>query len=120
MSFIYVILGGFFGGILRFAISSIANTYLRLNFPIAIFLINFLGSFALGFFVSYGFFYLDYEISSKLIHVGLIGGFTTFSSFSAESYEFLIEKRYFSAIIYILGSFIFSSAGYLYFLKFTL
>lgn len=101
MNFLFVGLGGAIGSVLRYCISLLITNN---NFPYATFFVNFVGSFLMG---SLTFYFIEkYQLSPHLISffkVGLLGGFTTFSSFSLESFN-LIEKNLFLAFIYIFSS----------------
>lgn len=86
---LYVGIGGFMGAVCRYLLSGIIQ---QESFPFATMLINFIGSFVIGFVIG---------ISQKtaipkdlllLLKVGVCGGFTTFSTFSAETLA-LFEKR---------------------------
>jgi len=84
--------GGFLGAVLRYSISSIVT---KGDFPYGTLLVNFIGSFILGFilFVS---FYSGYDSPEvrNFLAIGLLGAFTTMSTFSYETVAFLNE-RYF-------------------------
>ena len=83
--FLQVALGGAAGATLRYALGlGIVRTFGRGEFPVAILTANVLGSFLMGAFIvaaaRHGLTYL-----SPLVATGLLGGFTTFSSFSLEA-----------------------------------
>lgn len=81
-AFLAVASGGAVGTWLRYMISLIP---FKGNFPIATFLVNVLGAFALGLISG---FVIDKDISREwelFLKTGMCGGFTTFSTFSLES-----------------------------------
>lgn len=86
---LYIGFGGFIGAVSRFLISRYLNNLLP-AFPLGTLAVNVLGSFVLGFImysVSAG-----RNISPELrdfIAIGIIGGFTTMSSFAYESFRLL-------------------------------
>ena len=85
LSFLQVALGGALGATLRYALGlGIVRTLGHHDFPIAIIAANVVGSFLMGVFIvaaaRHGLTYL-----SPLVATGLLGGFTTFSSFSLET-----------------------------------
>jgi fluoride exporter len=83
--FLQVALGGAVGATLRYALGlGIVRATGPTDFPLAILTANVVGSFLMGAFVvaaaRYGLTHL-----SPLVATGLLGGFTTFSSFSLET-----------------------------------
>ncbi len=96
--------GGAVGAILRFYLSSILSRFELHGFPWGIFSVNILGCALMGM-LYVG---LDrLEISDDLryfLTVGLLGAFTTFSTFSLQLYELLIEGRVALALMYGGGS----------------
>ena len=77
---LFVGLGGFLGAISRFYISSKLNPIL-LNFPLGTFVVNIIGSFLIGFFITF----LEDSQLKPLIITGIFGALTTFSTFSLET-----------------------------------
>jgi CrcB protein len=85
ISFLQVALGGAVGATLRYALGlGLVRTVGHNDFPVAIMAANVIGSFLMGAFIvvaaRQGLTYL-----SPLVATGLLGGFTTFSSFSLET-----------------------------------
>ena len=84
---LFVGCGGFVGSILRYLCGFIKVPVASLaNFPLITLGINFVGSFAIMFFA--GFFAKVMPVDEHVmlfLRVGLCGGFTTFSTFSAET-----------------------------------
>lgn len=85
-SLLLVFLGGGTGSIMRYAVSLLCSKQLpnTLVFPWATFAVNVVGSFVIGLlsaFVLRGWVSSDLKL---LLITGLCGGFTTFSTFSAE------------------------------------
>ena len=108
---VLVFIGGGFGAILRYLINNIANNYINIeseqSFPFGTFIANIFGSLAIGFVV--GLFENEIFTNEQLklfIIVGLLGGFTTFSSFSLEIVDMTHSGNYVTAIVYILSSII--------------
>src|SRR5690606_17497337 len=77
-------------------------------FPIATFSINVLGSLLMG--VVLGLFAAAGEVSEAanqwklFLTVGVLGGFTTFSAFSAETMDLIGQGEWLIATSYIVGS----------------
>ncbi len=101
-----VFIGAGFGGVLRFVVGSIIISILGKNFPWATMTINLLGSFIMGLL----FVLITDRLQNlspvliPLILVGVLGGFTTFSSFSLETLKLIQAEKFISAISYVLIS----------------
>lgn len=89
LQIIYIGLGGFIGAVSRFLVSRYMNNLLP-TFPLGTLTVNIIGSFILGFIV--------YSISMgksispdmrDFITIGILGGFTTMSSFAYESFRLM-------------------------------
>lgn len=103
-----VALGGAIGATLRFLIGlGLHRTLGATAFPLGVISVNILGSFLMGVFVGLaaqrGLTHL-----SPLVMTGILGGFTTFSSFSLEVVTLYERGDVGLAAAYILGSVILS------------
>ncbi|MGN0668890.1 MAG: fluoride efflux transporter CrcB [Angelakisella sp.] len=96
--FLWVALGGALGAVLRYAVSLIP---VRGGFPVLTLLTNLLGALLIGFIAG------AVEISAPspglilFAKTGLCGGFTTFSTFSLESYTLIKAGQKGTAVLYI-------------------
>jgi len=111
---LYIAIGGALGSILRFLVSHFCKVYFP-YFPVGTLLVNILGSFFIGLFVSY---LNNKEISEIIIRyfliIGLLGSFTTFSAFSIETLNLYKQEGLSLSTFYIILSVIFSiSAAYI-------
>ena len=102
---LYIGLGGFFGAIGRYSISKwIANKYSSI-FPYGTLAVNLLGSFLLGFLITY---FLDKSTLNPLyrtaITTGFLGALTTFSTFGFETIMLFEEESYFFALVNIFSN----------------
>jgi len=91
MSYLWVTLGSAIGGLLRYAITRMMLTF-SVNFPYGTLLINVLGSFVIGYFGTLTLQSGKYPASDNLrlfVMVGICGGFTTFSSFSLQTFDLM-------------------------------
>lgn len=101
MDYLAVGIGGFFGSILRYAISNLPINE-NGEFPVKTLIINVVGSFLIGLIISYSL--KDKSIDPRiilLIKVGFCGGFTTFSTFSFETIDLIGNGKYGLAVIYV-------------------
>jgi CrcB protein len=97
-------LGGGFGSILRYLTSVLTGRYFHGSFPLATFIVNIAGCFLIG--------WLTATLSRQsanpdlkfLFITGFCGGYTTFSTFSAENLQLLQSGHSWTAILYIAAS----------------
>jgi CrcB protein len=100
---LFVGVGGFIGAILRYAISGYVQGLTHsVAFPHGTLVVNIAGCFLIG--------VLTYLVETQagmtpemrlLLMVGVIGSFTTYSTFSAETINLLQEQRLFLGLINI-------------------
>lgn len=103
MNFIFVFAGGGLGAMARYGISKIFPTPTH-SFPTGTIIANILSCIILGF--------LLYKLSQKnlqpayqlFLMTGFCGGFSTFSTFSAESFKLIQNGQSSLAILYIAMS----------------
>ncbi len=100
MRFVWVGVAGAIGSVIRYAVGL---AFSGSRFPWATLSINIIGSFALGFVLSWGLGRWPVAVSTP-IAVGLLGGFTTFSTFAWESMFMIGSGRQSEAIGYVLAS----------------
>jgi fluoride exporter len=91
MSYLWVTIGSALGGLLRYVITRLTLN-VSAGFPFGTVLINVLGSFVIGYFGTLTLQSGKYAVSENLrifVMIGLCGGFTTFSSFSLQTFELM-------------------------------
>ncbi|MFM7017020.1 MAG: fluoride efflux transporter CrcB [Bacteroidota bacterium] len=101
---LYVGIGSFAGGVLRYLASQQFNQKINAAFPWATLSINLVGCLLIG--VVYGCFEKELLNSDwKLfLATGMCGGFTTFSAFSYESFELVKHGNVTAMLMYVISS----------------
>ena len=100
-----ITLGAAVGANLRYALSIWAAQQWGSAFPYGTLLINVLGSFAIGMVLVLATTRVPLGHAWRLLIVtGFLGGFTTFSTFSYETYSLLVAGSWLAAGLNILGS----------------
>lgn len=110
-----VMLGGSLGAALRWGLSATMNHRWSVM-PLGTWLANLLGGFLVGVAVAWFSKHADMDPAWRLFVItGLLGGLTTFSSFSAEVVSMLQSERYQWALatvaLHVLGSLIMTVIG---------
>jgi len=103
---IAVFFGGGLGAISRYIVGLQAAKYWGILFPYGTLAINIMGSLLIGIAASYFTLYSASanQILRLFLIVGVLGGFTTFSSFSLETLILLQRGAFLPAISYVLLS----------------
>ncbi|SDC22818.1 camphor resistance protein CrcB [Sphingomonas sp. YR710] len=100
-----VMIGGAIGAGFRYQISSVALRHLGPGFPYGTWAINLLGGFLMGLLAGV---LARLDISGEqlrlLLGVGILGGFTTFSSFSLETFNMISRGQHVMAAAYAVSS----------------
>lgn len=100
--FLWVALGGAVGAMGRYTISLIPA---KAAFPFLTFVTNIVGAMLIGFVVGIVSTREDVSKNSILFwKTGICGGFTTFSTFSLETYQLFEDKLYLQGTLYIVLS----------------
>ncbi len=102
--YVLVALFGAIGSLSRYSLIQYSPKIIFLNFPIGTLLINLIGSFLIGVVSSiFDKNLITNEIRTYLVF-GFLGGFTTFSAFTYEFFNFLKNSEYLNAFLYIFLS----------------
>lgn len=105
MQLIAVASGGALGAVLRWLLSSKIQSWMVRDFPIGTFSVNILGSLLLG--ITYVLLVERLNLAAEwrlALITGLLGAFTTFSTFSLEAVQLLSQGRGLAAGSYVVGS----------------
>jgi CrcB protein len=97
MLYLYLGLAGAVGALLRYGVGQLVQWWAH-GFPVGTLLINLSGSFALGWFNQ------QLHLDSKwrtVFGTGLIGSYTTFSTFGVESMTLLTNRQWLYALLYL-------------------
>jgi CrcB protein len=105
MNYVAVGVAGIVGALLRYFIGVAIDSGSSMSFPLATLLINLAGCFALGWFTEKSSAWLGLPAWLKAgIGTGLIGAFTTFSTFSVETVQLAEDHLWAQAASYVLLS----------------
>ena len=106
----YPALGGALGANLRYWLGVLISSFHRGEFPLGTFLINTVGSFLLGLTVSITASRVLSENYYLFFAVGVLGAFTTFSTFELDTFKLVSANKVAYAFLNAFGSLV---AGYI-------
>jgi fluoride exporter len=107
-----VAIGGSLGSVARYLVGILSGRLLGINFPSGTLIINVTGSFLIGLLI--GLFALRWNPSEPVrvfLTVGICGGYTTFSTFSLDTFYLWERGEVAATAAYVLGSVFLSIAG---------
>jgi CrcB protein len=103
--------GGFVGANVRYWLGGFIQARLGSSFPWQTLIINVTGSLVIGFFLGL-LAILNWNPNWRLFFaIGVLGGYTTFSSFAYEAVQLVGQREYGWALFYIEGSALFTVFG---------
>ena len=112
--YVIVFVGAGLGGVLRHVLNNALPKLFGTDYPYATPIINITGSLAMGFLVGWLAFKAGGGWTQHMrlfTATGVLGGYTTFSTFSLET-VLLIERNAFgAALVYVVGSVVFGVLG---------
>ncbi|WP_105986562.1 fluoride efflux transporter FluC [Staphylococcus chromogenes] len=115
MTLVAILIGGGIGATLRAFLTELIPPQGRHSFPVSTFIINLIGCFMFGFLTPL---FTEHHALYFFIFVGILGGFTTFSTLQLDLIK-MIQHRHWQSFILLfviqyLGCFIAIFIGYQY------
>ena len=104
--YLLVAVGGALGSMARYGAGVLVGKAWGASFPLGTMLINIVGSLAMGLFIGFLVRTMpSWQSDGRLfVAVGILGGFTTFSSFSLDAISMLERGDFGPALLYVLVS----------------
>lgn len=91
----WISIGAIIGANLRYYVNRFSIRYLSADIPFGTLIVNITGSFILGFFLAWTMERVEVDPRWRsFVAIGFCGAYTTFSSFSYESYRLLEQSDY--------------------------
>jgi len=102
MIYLFIILGGGTGALLRYLSTQLMNSAFKTQFSLGTIFVNCVGALLIGFLIN---FFDIHSLNPKwrlLIITGFLGGYTTFSAYSLETVQYFLNGNIKYAIMNIL------------------
>ncbi len=109
---VMIFVGGGIGSVARYLIAGWTQSATQSVFPIGTMCVNLIGCLLIGFFASAfeGRWLVQQDVRQMAL-VGVLGGFTTFSTFSHETFKLLADQQYRAALLNIVMSVVLCLSG---------
>lgn len=104
MHFFYVALGGAIGAMFRYGVALLTAQWWGTEFPWGTVTVNLIGSFVIGFLWQWFEQYTIEPYMRTLIFVGVLGAFTTFSSYTLDSLRLFQAGKLLPGLANMVGS----------------
>lgn len=98
---VWVAAGGAIGASARYGLAVIIESFGLRAFPFATLTVNIIGSFLLGLLLVYGQQHALSDATRLFLGVGLLGAFTTFSTFSVEVVTLATQGEMYKAVLHM-------------------
>jgi CrcB protein len=100
-----VALGGALGSVIRYLVAGAVQPNWWPGFPFGIFVVNITGGLAMGLITAMAALKLNLSAEMRaFLTTGILGGYTTFSTFSLDSAMLIERGAYAQAAAYVVGS----------------
>lgn len=107
MIYLWIGLGSALGGMARYACQVVGARLIGDSFPWGTLIVNIIGCGVIGFFAAFN----VRAPMRQFVMVGILGGYTTFSSFSLETLNLARDGQWAKVAGYVLGSLVFCLLG---------
>ncbi len=105
LNILWIGIGGFLGANARFWLGSWISRWAGTGFPWATGIVNLSGALVIGVIATiFADRAIDNESLRLFLIVGILGGYTTFSSYTYEAVSLIQQDRWLAAIGYLVGS----------------
>jgi fluoride exporter len=111
---VLVFIGGVLGSLWRFWWSGLVARHFGETFPFGTLVVNIIASLLLGMISGFLAHVADRQLATslhQLLAIGVCGGLSTFSSLSLQTWNLLLERRWFAALVNIVVSTVLCFAG---------
>ena len=100
----FIAIGGAVGSVLRYGMSGLTHKYMDGILPWGTLVVNLIGCFMIGFLWQFFEMFIISPNTRLLIFIGMLGAFTTFSTYGLETFNLIRESEIKFAILNVLGS----------------
>ncbi|MGH9557979.1 MAG: fluoride efflux transporter CrcB [Bryobacteraceae bacterium] len=109
--YLVVLAGAGLGGLSRYAAGIWITDRYAGRFPLATFLINISGAFLIGLLMALLIEFQPHTNWRLFLVTGVLGGYTTFSTFEYETFQAIRSGAYWIGLFYVAGSVVLGYAG---------
>lgn len=103
--YVFIGIGGAIGAIARISLRGLPLFLNPLGFPLGTLVVNSLGAFLIAVVLTLAFEIMEMDVELRLgIVTGFLGGFTTFSTLTKETWLLMLNHKVFLALLYSIGS----------------
>jgi len=114
MNYLLIAIGGGLGSILRYVMQSVVGHLTGMDFPYGTLIVNISGSIVMGLFIGWMSAHTDLKNANDVrlfIAIGILGGYTTFSSFSLDAIVLYEKGKLMAMAVYVVSSVVISLLG---------